>query len=399
VRHQADRPIVRRMLLVVLVGLLGVAVVAPAVTAGARRHADLRTLPPRLDRLFDREPRARTAQVPRRQAPLRFGIYPGGGVGTVDAPALPVAEDRARRTALLGELRGGRDLVVHEYTALDGTDRLDGDLQWVEQELDTAQQAGLGFELVLRHRPAAADPDAAVAAYVRDVRQVVARIGRHPALTGLQVTNEANITQAPDAGDGASPGVRQALVRGVLAADEELRRLGRRDVAVGFNVAHGAPGDLRAFFADLRRLGGRPWARAVDWVGVDIYPATWSAPRAPQPDAVKAVVGGALLDLRRRHLPAAGLGRRVRLHVTENGFPTGPGRTDADQVAVMAASVAAVLEVRDRAGVSDFRWFDLRDADSASPHLEHQYGIVRSDFTRKPAFAVLQELVARYGRG
>jgi exo-beta-1,3-glucanase (GH17 family) len=109
-------------------------------------------------------------------------------------------------------------------------------------------------------------------------------------------------------------------------------------------------------------------------------------------------VTGALTALRRVRLPQAGLGRRVALHVTETGFPTGPGRSDLDQVRVMTATVAAVAAASRRLRVTDFRWFDLRDADSASRHVEHQYGVVRSDFSRKPGFDVLQALVGRLGR-
>jgi hypothetical protein len=345
---------------------------------------------------------AREASVTRPGgpvAPLRFGIYPGGGLGTVEAPGVAVADERAKRLEAVRALRGRRSFVVHEYTALTGDPaRLAGDLEWFEDELAAYLADGVDVELVLRHRPRSADVAVAVAQYVGQVREVVRRLAAAPNLVGLQITNEPNLPDAPDAGDGASPGVREALVQGVVAAGDEARRAGRDDLRVGFNLAHAAPGDHAAFLRDLRRLGGPAFAAATDFVGVDLYPGTWSGPREATPLGVRRAVHAALRDLRRRALPAGGLGRRVALHVAEIGFPTGPGRTDAQQEAVLAAMVQAVHDVRGRFGVTDLRWFDLRDADSSSGHREHHYGLLRTDFSPKPAFATFRRLVQTLGR-
>lgn len=344
---------------------------------------------------------ARSAPPQRSAGPsgLRFGIYPGGDVGTVSAPATEAKDDAEQRLALLRTLKGDRSLVMHIYATVSGTDGDDGHLVWAEDQIRTYAASGLDTELVLRHQPAARSARVAAAGYERGVRNAVRRLAAQPTLVSLQITNEPNLPRAPDAGDGAFPGIRPALVRGVIAADQELRRAGRRDVGVGFNVAHGAPGSPKRFFSDLRRRGGRQFSTAVDWVGLDIYPGTWSAPRKPTPAAVRSVVTRALRDLRTKQLPAAGLGRRVKLHVSENGYPTGPGRTATTQVTVLRASLDAVTAARRRYGVTDYRWFDLWDADSASPHMEHQYGVVRSDFVPKPAFFVLRDAVARLGVG
>jgi hypothetical protein len=85
------------------------------------------------------------------------------------------------------------------------------------------------------------------------------------------------------------------------------------------------------------------------------------------------------------------------LHISENGYPTGPARTDAMQVAVMKSTIATVDEYRTRYAVTDYRWFDLRDADSSSAGFEGRYGLLRDDDTPKPAFAVYRGLVAALG--
>ena len=60
----------------------------------------------------------------------------------------------------------------------------------------------------------------------------------------------------------------------------------------------------------------------------------------------------------------------------------------------MRAAVTAVYRARVTYNVTGYRWFDLRDADSSSPSFESQYGLMRDDYTPKPAFAVYRKLVA-----
>ena len=93
----------------------------------------------------------------------------------------------------------------------------------------------------------------------------------------------------------------------------------------------------------------------------------------------------------------ARLSRRVALHVSENGYPTGPSRSPAEQAALMAASVRAVAWVAKSLHVTDYRWFDLRDADSSARSLEGGYGLLRDDYTPKPAFEALRNLVGTFG--
>ena len=96
-------------------------------------------------------------------------------------------------------------------------------------------------------------------------------------------------------------------------------------------------------------------------------------------------------------MPLAGLPSRVPIHVSETGYPTGLRRTEAMQVKVMQASIAAVYADRSRYHITDYRWFDLRDADSSSSNFESQYGLMRDDYTPKAAFAVYGKLVAALG--
>ena len=103
---------------------------------------------------------------------------------------------------------------------------------------------------------------------------------------------------------------------------------------------------------------------------------------------------GALRALRVTYMPLAGIPHTVPLRVSETGYPTGPGRADATQVTVMKAAVDAVYHARGTYNITGFRWFDLRDADSSSSSFESQYGLMRDDYSPKPAFGAYRALVA-----
>ena len=96
-------------------------------------------------------------------------------------------------------------------------------------------------------------------------------------------------------------------------------------------------------------------------------------------------------------LPRARL-EAADLHVSESGYPTGPGRTDAMQEEALRAAVRAVAEAGAEYRVTGFRWFDLRDADSASASFESRYGLMRDDYSPKPAFLAYRDLIATFGR-
>jgi hypothetical protein len=144
--------------------------------------------------------------------------------------------------------------------------------------------------------------------------------------------------------------------------------------------------------------GGAAFSRAVDWVGIDAYPGTWGPPlaRGDLAAATRDATVRALRALRRDFMPLAGLDD-VPIRFAESGYPTGPQRTEAMQVTVLRAAVRAVSDYRGRYNVSDYRWFDLRDADSASGSFESHYGLLRDDYSPKPAFAAFRSLIAARG--
>ncbi|MCW3013194.1 MAG: hypothetical protein JWO02_286 [Solirubrobacterales bacterium] len=379
--------------LTALVTMLLVGAVGPAAPSGAvARGAD-----PGPKASMMRDYVAHTASLsPVPAAPLQFGIYPGGAAGTVGPSGQVKPEVAALRLAALEQLRGDKPFAVHLYESY--TRPADGDSvpSWLADQILEYTANGFEVDLVLAYRPVAAAGDSA--GFAAFARRRVRQLGGNRGVTSLQVTNEANIAGAPNAADGAYRGASDALVKGVIAAKDEVRRGGFTHLQVGFNWAYGTGKQEASFWSTLGKKGGRTFASAVDWVGLDAYPGTWGPPLAGATlgAGARSATLDALRALRSNYLPRAGLGDKP-LHFSESGYPTGSGRTEQMQVSVLRAVVAAIVDYRQQYDVTAYRWFDLRDADSANPSFESQYGITRDDYSPKAGFSAYHDLVATFG--
>lgn len=324
---------------------------------------------------------------------LRFGIYPGGPAGVVAGPRPPtIPEVQAKIDERVAQLRGGRPFVVHLYSQYSGAATPAGAVQKIADEARVYTRQGLLYEVVLTYRPPSYD----VAGYVGYVRRVVAALAGDPRVKAIQVTNEVNQPAAPDASDGAYEGARDALVQGVIAAKAEALLRGRPDLGIGFNWFYRLdPATEDSFWSELGRKGGAQFARSVDWVGLDAYPGTFFP---PGPQRRREAMVNAFSTLRCL-AKVAGIPASTPIHVTENGYPTDPGRSYEDQRTALREFVQATHDYRGNYNVTDYRWFDLRDADSGSARFEQQFGITRSDYEPKPAFGEYRNLIAALGQG
>jgi hypothetical protein len=337
-----------------------------------------------------------TASVP--PAPLRFGIYPGGSAGSFSSKSPPRPEDPAKRLASVKALAGDHPFVVRLYSAWTGVPRADHVSGWLDREIAGYTAAGLNVELVVRYKPAATVSRAAApSAFAVHVRAIVHRYGHDPRFVSLQVTNEANIAGAPAAADGAFAGAVRAVVKGVVSAKDAARRGHHDQLSIGFSWGYDERRQASdRFWAKLRRLGGRAFPAAVDWVGLDTYPGTWAPQLAPSDlfaqDAA-AAVKESVRALRDCYMPVARLGNATAIHIAENGFPTGAGRSEALQSQTLVAMVRSVDAIRTTFGVTDYRWFDLRDSDTSDPSIESRYGITHDDYSPKPAYSAYRNVI------
>jgi hypothetical protein len=326
-----------------------------------------------------------------------FGIYPGGAAGTV-GPSGPLApEDPVKRLAALEQLKpANAPFVLHLYASYTGSMGYSAAAQ-TAADINSYTANGFKVELVVCYRPADLDAAVDVPGFVSFIRSTVDQLGSNPGVVSLQVTNEANVGGAPNAADGYYPGAKDALIQGVTAAANERDLDHFSQLKVGFNWAYATDSSETAFWSYLGQHGGQPFLSALDWVGIDAYPGTWGPPLASRlalSQAVRQATVGALSALRQTYMPLGGIPASVPIHVSESGYPTGPGRTNAMQASVLQAAVQAVVDYSGQYNVSDYRWFDLRDANSSSTSFESQYGLMTDTYAPKPAFALYQQLVA-----
>jgi hypothetical protein len=328
--------------------------------------------------------------------PLRFGIGPlvqagqaGGG------PATAVPEQPARTHAALARLRApGRPFVLR-LNRFFWSDREAGVRRYLGLARRFARRGYL-IELQVRYHPDSSQ-QGDLAAWREHVREVVRRFGRIRAVIALQIANEVNISFSPDSSDGAYAGAPAALVEGVIAAKREVRRLGLHRLEIGFNwFWHLDAATERRFWETLRDRGGRRFAQAVDWIGLDAYPGTVfpvSVPLGGERDAMVSALRSLRCFARVPRIPQS-----TPIKVEENGWPTLlPARGYDEQARRLRAMVRAVSDYRGTFGVSDYRWFNLRDADSEAPALFQHFGLLDSDYRAKPAFAVYRGLVRELG--
>ncbi|MDQ3935532.1 MAG: hypothetical protein M3340_12970 [Actinomycetota bacterium] len=333
-----------------------------------------------------------TAPPPQPGAKLRFGIYPGGPagqLGPVPAPAVP--EDQGKIFAALEQLRPpAGPFAVHVYRAYMTPESEAREEQEHRRLVDLYTARGYAVEIVIRYRR-----DNDPGGFAEFVRGVVRRFGANPLVKGFQVTNEVNFTASPDSSDGAYAGSRDALIQGVIAAKEEARARGYSHVQIGFNwVYRTDPANERQFWEYLGSVGGERFVKSLDWVGLDAYPGTFFPPRT-EPSTTGDILVHAMSTLRKCSMPMANIPDSVPIHIEENGYPTGPDRSYEDQRVAAERMLDALDQYARVYGVTDYFWFDLRDADSSSPNFQQQYGVMRDDYTPKPAFEVLRDRFAR----
>jgi hypothetical protein len=339
-----------------------------------------------------------SADPPPVSAPpqrLRFGITPlaAGSAGATQAEPRPDDPQAALRE--LERLRPGRRQLVLRLNRMLMSDGEAG-LQRYAALVDGYARSGFDSDLQVRYHPAA-DQAGDMAAWSRYVERAAQVLGKRPSVKALTITNEVNFPVSPNTSDGNYAGALQAIVTGVVAARHELDRIGRPDVELGFSFAwRWLPTSDADFWRQLGTLGTPEFRRALDYVGLQIYPGLVYPPASP-PSAAGDDTVEALTLLRDCYMPQAGLGSNVDLWVTENGYATNLGRTEPDQDLGLRSTLDAVYRYSGTLGVTDYRWFNLRDNDSGGTDLFAAVGLLRDDYTEKPAFATYRSYVDRIG--
>ncbi|HEX8855513.1 MAG TPA: hypothetical protein VF752_07915 [Thermoleophilaceae bacterium] len=332
---------------------------------------------------------------PAKPAKLRFGVDPelAGSVGTGQSTAKPL--DNAKDVAALHALTPtGRDMVlrINRLFWADG----EAGIKRFQAIVARNSAEGLDSELQVRYHPATGD-EGDIAKWTRYVRHVVDVFGTDRHVVAMTITNEVNLNVSQNTSDGAYAGATDALIQGVIAARDEADRIGRPDMKFGFTFAFRWNPISDASF--WNKLGAAPAAfrRAIGFVGVDDYPGTFWPPVIAPTSSPGRELAIALATVRRCYTPKAGLGSSVPIWVTENGYQSGAAGDDAAQVVALEDMVRTAASVAGTYGVTDYRWFNLRDNLSRSPGIFDTTGLLHDDYSKKPAFGRYRALVAEFG--
>jgi hypothetical protein len=340
-----------------------------------------------------------TATPPAPTVPpheLEFGITPllAGTAGEQQSGVAP--EDREKAIAALDRLRGKKRELVLRLNRMFWADGKKG-IEKYARIVDRFARAGFDTELQVRYHPPAGKAGD-MKAWTAYVKKAVRILGKRPTVTAFSITNEANFAVSPNTSDGSYEGVRRAVVRGIVAAHRELHRIGRDDIELGFPVAwRWIPSEDRSFWEEIGARATPAFRKALDYVGLQVYPGLVFPPLLPPGTTAGDSVAEDLYLLRECYLPKAGLGEGVELWVSENGYATNLGRSTGSQKADLASTLAAVHAYSGELGISDYRYFNLRDNDSDGTDLFDAVGLLRDDYEPKPAFDTLRRAIRRWG--
>lgn len=324
---------------------------------------------------------------------LTFGIYPLSAAGTPFGLAVGPQDNYEEIQFALRDLRGeSKKLLPRNYLIYTK--------EWELKMLSNAGRfldAGLLGDLTIgcgdwtEHQ----EPGIELHNWLGFIRKVINKYGPH--LASLQITNEPNLSFM----EGSKPYMMQALVEGVIAAKKETLEL-NLPIKIGFGSVPDSPVAVPHFWENLAKAGGYTFIDSVDFVGHNFYVDVFDE----QPLDLKEIpasVERTLRNLREKDLITAGIADSVSIRVTENGWPTGKNpvanikRSYEHQTEVLETLIRAIYNLRLELNISHYELFGLRDADSSKEDLFHQYGIMRDDYSPKPAYDTFKKLIQELG--
>ncbi len=318
---------------------------------------------------------------------MNFGIYAGGVAGTDTGIAAGRAEDPAAVLRALDELQGGRaTFAVRAYVGFTGdAEAVEKGTTSPPEVLERYADNGRKLDLVL----CCWDERGDTVAWTEFVRNAVRRYG--PWLGTLQVGEEPNLYHFP--GDGRFfPQIVPNLIAGVVAARREADKLGY-SVCIGINsVPCFDPADR--FWTAFAAAVTPEFLEALGYVAFDFFPDVF---RRLQAAELAPSIRGVLEHFRGKVLPRAGISDRVPLHIGENGWPTAADRSYERQAEVIETIIRTIHDVSKDLNLTRYENFSLRDADSSNPDFFYQFGLLRDDYNRKPAFEVYRKLIRELG--
>lgn len=310
-----------------------------------------------------------------------FGVFPGIVFDAPDGKRLgSPSEDRVKTLSAIDALRGGKPFYVRAYRPFKDAG---APAFPAPTPAEPARYLGNGraLDLVLQFQSQRGDLDG----WLRFVRESIRGLKGVPGK--VQIGEEPNVG-APQ--DGGCRNVVEAIVSGVIAGKAAARSF-NPGLKIGFNAAPSRSVD-DDFWKDLRKHADAEFFASLDYVGLDCFPDVFRP--LPSPGLEEAVEF--LLKHFREILTTIGVPETVPIHLTEHGWPTGPEHSEARQAEALEAVIRAVHARRDTYNVRAYELFALRDWVSSADRFSC-FGVLRDDYSAKPAFERYQALIAELG--
>lgn len=317
---------------------------------------------------------------------LIFGIYPGSGVGIEieeGSGKIKGKKDEPKEIQkALTFLSGNKLFLVRGYVQYIGADNCKhltpGN---VEQYCNKNRK----LDLVICYRTHEDNMESwkdFIKATINQYKDVLIK---------LQIAEEPNNPDTSSGGDGGSLHVKIAIIEGLIAAKKEIAKLGL-DVQVGFNAVISF--DVEdVFWQGMKKLITSDFIQSLDYVGLDFYPGVFRPlpPKVSLKEAARMVI----THFRTQNLVQAGIPNHIPIHITENGWPTNELRTEKEQAGAIEKIIRTVFEERKKLNITHYEFFDLRDCDILNNGF--QFGLMREDYSPKPAFDVFSRLINELG--
>ncbi|MES9683459.1 hypothetical protein CN514_02890 [Bacillus sp. AFS001701] len=188
----------------------------------------------------------------------------------------------------------------------------------------------------------------------------------------------------------------EALVQGVLTVKEEIEK-SNLPIKIGFGSVPEGEKAVPHFWENLMKIGGDEFIQSIDYVGHNFYVDVFEEPLTIEEVAVSVEN---ILRKFRETLDRNGFPSTLPIHITENGWPTGKNpfiqikRSYEQQSIVLEVIIRTVYSLRQELNITHYEFFGLRDADSSKDDLFHQFGIMKDDYTIKPAYLTFQKLIS-----
>jgi len=320
---------------------------------------------------------------------MNFGIYIGSVAGTDKDLAVGKPDNpNAIQDALKKLEQDGHSLIIRGYIHYLGNGKTGNEApDNIIQYATTTRK----IDLVLCYR----SPKYDQRDWTNTIRNVIQKYGDH--LHSFQIAEEPNLKDV-FSGDGSFDDIYNALRDGVLTAKKEVGKC-KNQIEVGFNAAMSFdPKDN--FWNFIGSNDCIPLRDAIDYIGLDFFPDVFRPlPEEGFPGNLTSTVKYVLHHFRNVVLNSGKIPLSVPVCITENGWSTGGSRSYERQALIIETIIRALNEVKHELNIRSYELFSLRDADSKNDDLFYQFGILKDDYTPKPAFHKFRELIQELGGG